>query len=389
MSSLTGLDFSDAERRRALEVLDLLSADETRDELGIGTIRDAFADAMFPGVSTIQRRARYFLFVPWIFADVERRYRGRSGGLEQTRRDELRLIDSLLKSGDQEGVIGARARQNLQQVPSLIYWQGLGRWKIRRREGTREQWARSLLRAEAPARDDDGELVDQNLWWDRGLPSPPGDWPQNATLALRPAEASYLRDRIGQTCPNTVLATLADRGAGWSQVNFPWELDLDGAPDEQRVLVTFAQRFSETMHGAALLYNHMLAVARDDEDRETEYRDALATWAVAEGGANRDGTPLSGLWEQLAKINSRHRDPTRRFVEEWFRLAEGSDGIADNRIAQSLIRRRELEVKHRQARLSYDAALETWRGAAGAAQLSYRWPSAQRQLLDIVMAGGE
>ena len=44
----------------------------------------------------------------------------------------------------------------------------------------------------------------------------------------------------------------------------------------------------------------------------------------------------------------------------------------------------EFEVKKRQARLSFVAAEETWRGAAGAGQLEYRWNSTQRQLLDIV-----
>jgi len=384
LSSLTWLDFSDAERRRALEVLDLLSADETRDELGLGTIRDAFADAMFPGISTIQRRARYFLFVPWAFREVERRHRSRSGALDQTRRHELRLIDALLKSDDQDGVIGARARRSLQQVPSMIYWQGLGRWHIRRRRGTREQWSRAVLSAEELARDDDGQLVDRDPWWDDGIPAPPDDWPDSATLELRPLEATYLRERIGQTCEHTVLATLVERDGDWTPVSFPWELDLTDVPADQRVLISFAQRFSETMHGAALLYNHMLAVAREDEEREGNYRAALDAWSAADAVAPRDETPMGGLWEQLAQLNSRHRRATREFVEEWFRLSDEPDRIAENRQAQTLIREREREVKHRQARLSYDAALETWRGAAGAAQLSFRWPSAQRQLLDIV-----
>ena len=66
-STLTWLDFSDAERKRALQVVELLGRPETRDELGLGAIRDAFANALFPGMSTVQRRARYFLFVPWTF----------------------------------------------------------------------------------------------------------------------------------------------------------------------------------------------------------------------------------------------------------------------------------------------------------------------------------
>src|SRR3954462_14757145 len=100
MSSLTWLDFSDAERKRALQVVELLSRPETRDELGLGAIRDAFAGALFPGMSTVQRRARYFLFVPWTFRDIERRYPGRLGALERAHRHELRLIEALLRADD-------------------------------------------------------------------------------------------------------------------------------------------------------------------------------------------------------------------------------------------------------------------------------------------------
>jgi Family of unknown function (DUF6361) len=389
MSSLTWLDFSDAERRRALEVLDLLSADETRDELGVGTIRDAFAEAMFPGISTIQRRARYFLFVPWTFREIERRYRGRPGAVDHARWRELRMIDALLESPDQDGVIGARARRQLQQVPSMIYWQGLGRWGIRRIEGTREQWARAVLRSGEPAWDDDGQLVERNSWWHEALPAPPEDWPDHAELTLRPAEAAYLRERIRQTCADTLLATLVEREQPWAPVSFPWQLGSADVPAAQQRLVAFARRFSETMHGAALLYNHMLAVAREDESREAEYRAALEAWAAAETGASRADTPLPELWERLAAVGSRHRPQTRQFVEEWFRLAEDPRSVEQNSRARDLIRGRERDVKHRQARLSYDAALETWRGAAGAGQLSFRWPSAQRQMLDIIRAGAE
>ncbi len=132
MSTLTWLDFSDAERKRALQVVELLGRPETRDELGLGAIRDAFANALFPGMSTVQRRARYFLFVPWTFREGERRWAGRADALERTRRKELQLIETLLQAGEKDGVIGSSARANLRQVPSMIYWQGLARWRIRR-----------------------------------------------------------------------------------------------------------------------------------------------------------------------------------------------------------------------------------------------------------------
>ena len=67
------VDFAEDDRQRMLDIVDLLNQQDTRDELGVGTIRDAFSDHLFPGTSTIQTRARYFLFVPWIYRDVEQR----------------------------------------------------------------------------------------------------------------------------------------------------------------------------------------------------------------------------------------------------------------------------------------------------------------------------
>ena len=56
-SSFTWLDYSEHERRQVMEFVDQFKDDETRDELGLGTIRDGFADLLFPGTSTIQTLA--------------------------------------------------------------------------------------------------------------------------------------------------------------------------------------------------------------------------------------------------------------------------------------------------------------------------------------------
>ncbi len=64
MSSLAWIDFDEAERQRAQRIMALFQERETRDELGLGAIRDSIADHLFPGTSTIQTRLRYMLFIP-------------------------------------------------------------------------------------------------------------------------------------------------------------------------------------------------------------------------------------------------------------------------------------------------------------------------------------
>ena len=54
MPSVFGwVDFREKDRRNMLDLVQLFREQDTRDELGIGTIRDAFADHFFPGTSTV------------------------------------------------------------------------------------------------------------------------------------------------------------------------------------------------------------------------------------------------------------------------------------------------------------------------------------------------
>lgn len=374
MSSLTWLDFSEAERRRALQIVELFALRETRDELGLGSIRDALANTMFPGVSTVQRRARYFLFVPWIFRAAEIRTGDR---LHRTRKDELGLIGTLSDGNETDGIIGSRAGERLNQLPSMIYWQGLERWGIRRRRGTREQWANSR---NSPTANDDGERVGALDWWHDNLLDAPHGFPGQASLALRPEEAEYLSERIISSCPGSLLGWIVGRRQTWDPTDFAWDLPMrEQLSAAHRRLLGHAQHFSQAMNGAALLYNLMLAEATENSDLRDTYETDLKAW----GWLSSEGWDLTDFWTLTAEIDSRHSAATRRFVDAWVVLMR-SGADPGTSAARELVRSREFDVKRRYARLSYDSARDTWRGAAGAGQLNFRWPSAQRQLLDIV-----
>src|SRR5687768_8478899 len=137
MSSFAWLDFSEHDRRRALEVIDLFREKETVDELGIGTVRDAFSELLHPGTSVIHTRARYFLFIPWIYLRLERKKISSDRIAGEARKAELQLIPSLLASHDTSGTIGKLAGLKLKILPSAVYWQALNRLNIRQFAGTR------------------------------------------------------------------------------------------------------------------------------------------------------------------------------------------------------------------------------------------------------------
>ena len=83
---LAWLDYSEADQRRAREIVAMFSQRESRDELGLGRIRDTLSDTLFPGTSFLLTRARYLLFVPWLYREETRRGRRcyrRCGGLSR------------------------------------------------------------------------------------------------------------------------------------------------------------------------------------------------------------------------------------------------------------------------------------------------------------------
>ena len=110
-STFAWLDYSEHERRKMLDVIELFGERTTRDELGIGGVRDAFADMLFPGTSTIQTAAKYFLFVPWIYLSLEEKRIPSSKIAERARKLEILLAQELESSGETEGVIGRFAKE--------------------------------------------------------------------------------------------------------------------------------------------------------------------------------------------------------------------------------------------------------------------------------------
>src|SRR5690348_6093471 len=145
-SVLAWLDHDEAERRRMQEVIELFREHDTVDELGVGSIRDSFSNLLFPGTSVLHTRARYFLFIPWIYLALERQRVPSAQITARARRDEVTLISALIEGGEGEagGVIGVAARENLKQLPSYAYWNGLDVHRIRLYRGSIGRYHRSL-----------------------------------------------------------------------------------------------------------------------------------------------------------------------------------------------------------------------------------------------------
>jgi hypothetical protein len=390
--SLSWLAYSDHERRRTIELIKQFREQDTRDELGIGTVRDAISDALFPGTSTIQSRVRYFLLVPWMYLQLEAKRVPSSSIRDRARREELKLIHALLASDDPEGTIGRLVKDRLKILPSAIYWSGLQIWGIRLYPGHQDQYHRSLEGFYAAQtrvlRADDGERIGgvRARNWHAGLPPAPADFPGTASLRLRRVDAEYLRERILTHCPRTLLAFLVDRRLPANEADFPWEHPRAGEiPDHNRQELEHARNFSVTVFGAPLLYNLMLAEKRQSEELVAEYREDLVTWLdEVERLLSRLQTwDRQAFWVLVRRQNPRISLGTQLFVERWleFVLSGERTRVAEHNVARALVSDREYAMKRGLSRLHNPRALELWGGAAGARRMSFRWNPIVREIV--------
>lgn len=394
-STFSWLDYSEHERRQMLDVIDLFGEKTTRDELGLASVRDAFADLFFPGTSTIQTRAKYFLFVPWIYLKIEGKKTPSSEAAVAARKLETRLMRAIEESGDTSGLIGRRAGGNVSRLASSVYWQGLSRWGIRVYPGSQSEYHRSLdlfYRRRAAARasnhEADGESRDAEVRnWHAGLPAPPREFPREASFDLSRAEAEYLREQVCASCPDSLLAYFVHQRIPAAGATFfwegPWELPRHFA--EQTL---HARNFSETMWGAQLLYNLMLAEKRRSEERIRHYRDLLADWAwQLEARADAyEQWSRDRFWQVVSITRPRVPKPVQRFVDSWLTLViqVAPGNVVEDDGARQLVAQREARLKGSLARLRNYRALELWSGAAGASQLNFRWGTAKSMIEDIL-----
>lgn len=159
---ISWLDFSERDRKKVLQVLDILSEPNAVDELGIGVIRDYFADRFFPGTSTLQTRAKYFVLSVYIFKDLEKEnfnnYHEYLAKLDSKEEECARILLNIEENkgynrsiDEIKGIIGWRNltgknKKWVKRGPTDIYWNGIKRYKIFKNENlTLKEYAKIFV----------------------------------------------------------------------------------------------------------------------------------------------------------------------------------------------------------------------------------------------------
>ena len=222
------IDFSKSERNKVLSVLDLLSESGTLDELGIAPIRDGFANLFFPGTSTIQTRAKYFMIVPYALKDLEYSSETNPNRMLRTLDEvERKCGEKLIGNGeDTDGIIGSRSlAQNkwVKRTPADIYWAGLRNYGIftggtlslseyiramcalKNQKATITKLGNRNDNADADEGDDKdaGELFRMQFW---KIPTYKDSWMEDLSIKMSSEEGAFLRQQIITAYPDSMLA---------------------------------------------------------------------------------------------------------------------------------------------------------------------------------------
>lgn len=395
MLQIGWIDYSKEHRDRVMSVLDMLRRPGAVDELGISVIRDAFSDRLFPGLSTLLTRAKYFLIVPWIMRDLEREgldHRQFSNRLHQRETD---LIPVLSASGEQQDVIGSRAGVSLKRKPSELYWNGLRTYGIFRdrhmslgnyiavaqRVSRFNQERKSSIHRDGDVHDDGDALGSETIgpFWD--VLEPPADWKERMRFNLSQEQAVFLRDKIilSPYSKDSLLAyILAQCPGAASRCGSFRDLAAVDMPARVRHDYELARDFAQLIYGAHIRYN----VAFFRSIHQVEKADAAqATWKAWVSEMERFDFERWDIDSMLKDLQVDRGVHAAQFVRQWDRYARRLPDVSEDEL-DVFVTKREMYLKGRER-----AKIGNWpqfRGDwLGIRRLEYRWPNARRIIRDI------
>ena len=407
MSDIGWVDFSSTDRERVSQVLAMLKEPGTLDELGIGQVRDAFADNLFPGFSTIQTRAKYSIIVPRILRDFqelpkqERNRKKLDIYLKEQEDDIAKLLVERHKNELSKtlGIIGATKidKGGVARRPSSVYWNGLRQFGIIQTQLSLAEFCRAYgelgERYTSASSNDDGsddsDAIEQIQTVH--IPSGNGNWLEELSIHLSVLEAKFLRDKIrhATTIQHSIPAQLFNTGLLEDALDenlktfaalSDWLHSKDEISIDCRRQSDLARKFSSIMKGAHLRFNCIIADRLGHEKRLGDLESSYQKWRDYVIGSQLFHDEilqelLAAVQRQNPKIHSR----AVKFVKEWClaNIHKWSKEQLDELIVDQA-------VHNKKNRSVLKKQLPPDTGWVGMDVLDYRWPQAQIILADIV-----
>lgn len=401
MAAIGWIFFSQKDRNRVNSILDMLRPEGQVDELGIGTLRDGLADRLFPGISTIQTRAKYFFIIPYILGDFlklipsERKKRKPTIYLEEQEYEVMWDLADAYQRQEGHGVIGISKRREFREKiarrPSEIYWNGLNVMKCIDSRGLSANAflnranrvnAETLVHAIAEEGHGDDHDAGFENYFNIKVPYR-HDWREGLRLELTQEEAAFLRDSM-MDLADSVLALVTQETYAYelfstsnSFVDFARLCLEKPLSEELKNMLILAHDFAILMEGAHIAYNQELQKQFFDTD---PFEEDWNTWYASLDNAmiNRSGFSVEELFLQAPTT----RPQTKYFVAEWVKLMQAEE--LDLARKSQLIRDQEYYAKGKKARLRFNLKEDVQSGKRiGLSRLDFRYGNAKIIVQDI------
>lgn len=401
------INFSQEERNNLYKVIQSIREPHAIDELGIGRIRDAFSNKMFPGMSTLHNRAKYFVVLPCLYHQAEKGvYNSKNEVIQKVLDLEIKLTRQLVEwckgvnASENYGITGSTvidaaeksSSKYVKYDPSYIYWGGLVTYGFVRTDGNvyqlifeRSKHPEKHCKLMSDGCDGDSEDLSGRLQlFDTGGLNYKFDGKTPISIKLTRQEAEFIKLKItrSEKSRNSLLSYLLTND------EFPTDkkrfLDLgnewNGLPDEYCRLYLLAARFSKFIYMLRIFYNYIYIkkTHQDPDEGEIKSQEMLQRYKdfYAE---NKEELSKEKLEEVLKYVDN---DVADIYVKSFVRqAAEYVENKQFDKLEECIIRR-EKKTKEAAAKLTY------WRKYVGkehveASELDYRWSRVSSMIKEI------
>lgn len=406
MSGVGWVDFSSTDRARVQEVLALLKEKGTLDELGIGQVRDAFSDRLFPGFSTIQTTARYFLAVPKILRDwaaMAPRQRRAKPLMRYLEEAENKLAIDLVKNHELQklpldGIIGHTLIESggAARKPSSTYWNGLRVFNIVRTQASLAEFCREWRQEDhdLDAVDSEHGADDASSRFDADVKLPPATplacaTPEGLTLRLSPAEAKFLSSHFQMASgqKDSVAAQLLSHQLAGEAIDMKhqrfsafsvWAAQQEALSQRCRALIANAQRFSLAIEGAHIVFNNLVAKRLEHEVLRKRCEEEFSDWNQRARQAGVFHEAALAQWLDAGDSQVKWKASCFQFLREW--NAAHCRGASSSELDKLVEKQAKANKQGRSLLVRLPRQVVDWYGMK---ELDYRWPTARRMLSDI------
>lgn len=388
------INFNTEEKKRVAKMMQLLQESEAIEELGIGRVRDHFSNTLFPGTSTLQHHAKYFVLLPSLYYNAafkSKRFQTLDEVNRYIKEAEIQITRQLAEKADGSfrtdvtGITGistykdalADYRKYVKYDPAYIYGSGLVRYGIIPDTGIERLIFE--LNNKNQYKSDETEDASE-LSGDKQVIKTCGETydflgGRTMDMSLSEHEASFLKGCITEKCKETLLAFLIENAEDIPKQREYFGMDdlLCGLSPDILNVYKKSVLFSKLIHLIDWRFNYTYYVSFDNAD-EAENCDEEYDLLFAEyKDAIENRSAYESLFDYIYSI-----DPLlTEFCEKCYECIISND----KQQVDQLVKIRERTVKRERSKIGNSAYREKGRGKP--TPNIFRWETVKTMVNEI------